>query len=201
MTTHSQNTGAIAPRDGSAGASSSLGVPARISRAWAMPNRATFDIKPIAEFIGRYISGAWIDPFARNSRFNDLCTATNDLSPEAKTTHHLEALDFLTSFDDDSVDGVLFDPPYSPRQISECYKGLGRSVHMSDTQSSFYSKRKDAAAAVIKPGGTALSFGWNSSGFGMSRGFEIVEILIVAHGGAHNDTICVAETKKRDLFS
>ena len=24
-------------------------------------------------------------------------------------------------FDDESVDGVLYDPPYSPRQISECY--------------------------------------------------------------------------------
>jgi hypothetical protein len=36
-----------------------------------------------------------------------------------------------------------------------------------------------------------LSFGWNSAGMGDF--FEPVELLLVAHGGAHNDTICVAE--------
>jgi len=40
-----------------------------------------------------------------------------------------------------------------------------------------------------------LSFGWNSVGMGITRGYEIVEILLVCHGGAHNDTICIAEKK------
>ena len=40
-----------------------------------------------------------------------------------------------------------------------------------------------------------LSFGWNSGGIGKSLGFEIIEILLVAHGGAHNDTICTVERK------
>jgi hypothetical protein len=30
---------------------------------------------------------------------------------------------------------------------------------------------------------------------GKNRGFEIQEILLVAHGGNHNDTICVVEKK------
>jgi hypothetical protein len=166
-----------------------------------MPNGSTFEIEPIAKFVGKYLGGNWVDPFARNSRFARFCKATNDISKDAKTTHHMEALDFLRLFQSDSMDGVIFDPPYSPRQISECYKGAGMDVHMSDTQSSFYSERKKEASRIIKPGGFALSFGWNSNGFGMSRGFEVVEVLIVAHGGAHNDTICVAEIKKPDLFS
>lgn len=172
------------------------------SRSWAMPNSATFEIEPIAKFVGRYlkIGQLWVDPFARSSRFSKFCKFTNDLCPDFKTTHNMEALDFLISLRGQQFDGVIFDPPYSPRQISEAYSGVGRDVHISDTQSSFYSDRKNAAAQIIKPGGFVLSFGWSSNGFGLSRGFEIEEILLVAHGSAHNDTVCVAERKKSDLL-
>ncbi|GAH81276.1 unnamed protein product [marine sediment metagenome] len=51
-------------------------------------------------------------------------------------------------------------------------------------------------AKKIKKGGIVISFGWNSGGFGKNREFEIKEILLVAHGGNHNDTICVVEVKK-----
>ena len=34
------------------------------------------------------------------------------------------ALEFLKKFEDKSVDIVLYDPPYSARQVSECYKKL-----------------------------------------------------------------------------
>ena len=40
-----------------------------------------------------------------------------------------------------------------------------------------------------------LCFGWNSGGIGKTLGFELTEILMVAHGGAHNDTICTVERK------
>lgn len=40
-----------------------------------------------------------------------------------------------------------------------------------------------------------LSFGWNTTGMGISRGFQIQEVLLVCHGGAHNDTICIAEKR------
>jgi hypothetical protein len=30
---------------------------------------------------------------------------------------------------------------------------------------------------------------------GKKHGFEIIEVMLVAHGGAHNDTICMAERK------
>lgn len=174
-----------------------------ITREWAMPNHNTFSIKPINDLISRYITpgGYWVDPFARNSPFNSVCCATNDLSQEFHTTHHMESLEFLDSFSIWSMDGVLFDPPYSPRQISECYKHVGRSVHMADTQSSFYGDRKQAVGRIVKPGGIVISCGWNSGGMGKKNGFEIVEILMVAHGGAHNDTIVVVDRKVETVES
>lgn len=166
------------------------------TRSWAMPNHNTFSIKPIKVLILKYISGAWLDPFSRNSppEIVKYCT-TNDLSPDFEADFHMESLEFLNMFEGKELDGVLFDPPYSPRQISECYKGIGRTVHQSDTQSSFYGDRKKAAAKTIKVGGHAISFGWNSGGMGKSNGFEIAEVLLIAHGGAHNDTICTVERK------
>lgn len=177
----------------------------KFSRQWAMPNHNTFSIKPIAELITRVMmieagkcrSGEWVDPFARNSPFNKFCRFTNDLSHDADTTHHLECLEFLRVIGAEEYDGALFDPPYSPRQISECYKQVGRAVHMQDTQSSFYGDRKRALAEVIRMDGVVISCGWNSGGLGKKLGFEIEEILLVPHGGAHNDTIVTVERKVR----
>lgn len=166
-----------------------------ITRDWAMPNHNTFSIPPIKKFIERNITdGIWLDPFSRNSPFCEM-TVTNDLSVDFKADYHMECLDFLKMYVDNSVDGILFDPPYSPRQISEVYKSVGREVHMKDTQSSFYAERKKECARIIKTGGKFMCFGWNSGGIGKSLGFDLQEILLVAHGGAHNDTICTMEVK------
>lgn len=163
-------------------------------RRWAMPNSATFDIKPIRELLEREVSdGVWIDPFARNSK---IASVTNDLDPKTDADYHLDAYDFLCRFDDESVDGVLFDPPYSPRQISECYNGIGLKVGIEDTQASFWSKCKKQIARIVKRGGKVLCFGWNSGGIGKSNGFELIHILLVPHGGWHNDTIVTVEVKE-----
>lgn len=171
------------------------------SRAWEMPNADTFSVFPIGRFVQKYLSKSTtsVDPFARNCEW---ATHRNDLNPDTKAPVHMDALDFLDSLRGKvGADLVLFDPPYSPRQVSECYASVGRAATMADTQSSFWTKLRDSIDHLVAPGGTVLSFGWNSNGMGIGRGYRIEEILIVAHGGAHNDTICMAETKVPDLLS
>ena len=97
----------------------------KINREWAMPNSNTFSIKPIRELIERYLSGTIIDPFANQ---NKLATITNDLDPQYDTDYHMDATDFLKMLDNNSADVVLWDPPYSPRQIMECYKKFNMTV-------------------------------------------------------------------------
>lgn len=166
----------------------------RMSRCWAMPNSRTFQIKPIKEFVQRNLSGAKIviDPFANDCKIG---TITNDLNPEFNTDYHLDALDFLQLLPSCSADAVLYDPPYSLRQVSECYKGVGIAVTQETTRSSWRAKHLDEIARILKPGGICLCFGWNSNGVGKKRGFEMIEICVVAHGGSKNDTICTAEIK------
>lgn len=165
-----------------------------INRIWAMPNKNTFDIKPIKELIERYHNKqiVSIDPFANK---NKIASITNDLDPDYDTNYHLDALEFLKQFGTDSVDMVLFDPPYSPRQVSESYKKLGKTVNMQTTQASFWGNMKKEVSRITKKGGTVISFAWNSGGIGKTNRFEQVEILLVPHGGNHNDTICVVETR------
>lgn len=164
----------------------------KINREWAMPNSNTFSIKPIRELIERYLSGTIIDPFANQ---NKLATITNDLDPQYDTDYHMDATDFLKMLDNNSADVVLWDPPYSPRQIMECYKKFNMTVNMQTTQASYWSKQKEQIARIVKPNGIVITCGWNSGGIGKKYGFKIIEILLVAHGGWHNDTIVTVERK------
>ena len=167
-----------------------------MERVWAMPNKNTFEIKPIKALIEEELTdGLWIDPFANR---NKLATVTNDLNTEYDTDYHMDALDFMKMFEDNSVEGVLYDPPYSPRQVSECYNNVGYNVTWDTTKASFWGNHKREISRIVKLGGKVITFGWNSGGIGNKYGFEIERILLVPHGGWHNDTICTVEVKTHD---
>lgn len=154
-----------------------------------MPSPATFSIPPISELLDRWLTGREIviDPFAGDSLRG---TIRNDL----RDGH--EAIQFLDSLNGTRADAVLFDPPYSPRQISEAYKSVGLAVGMKETQNGrLYKDVKDRLHRLLKPNGIAICCGWNSAGFGKVRGYQFEEILLVAHGGAHNDTIVTVERR------
>ena len=170
----------------------------KFSRVWDMPNSDTFSVPSMAGFVrGRLLkSKCSIDPFARNKRW---ATHTNDLNPDTAAEHHLEAEDFLKLLGARCVkaDLFIFDPPYSPRQLKECYDGIGKKMQMEDGQTARLRRIwRDAAMPLLTDDAVVLSFGWNTVGFGVKLGFEIEEILLVCHGADHNDTICMAERKR-----
>lgn len=164
------------------------------NRTFAKASHATFTIPPIAEFVHKYVGlgQGWADPFSGN---NSPASLRNDHDPSvAAAEYHMEAEQFVKHIVPGLV-GAIFDPPYSYRQVSEHYKHRGKKATALDTSYNFYARVMTPLAKKIYQGGCALSFGWNSNGFGKKRGFEIIEVLIVAHGLHHNDTICVAERK------
>jgi len=167
-----------------------------------MPNKQTFLIEPIAQLLRSYNVGKnWIDPFS--GKFSP-AEITNDINPGNPAKYHFHAKEFVENILDKTYDGCLFDPPYSTRQVKECYDGLGLSMKFEDTQG-FPNTLKPLIAKKIKPDGIVITFGWQSMGFGINLGFEIQEILLVPHGGMHNDTIITVEkkidTKQLDLIS
>lgn len=161
-----------------------------------MPNGETFSIKPIAELLDRWLFGrrVVVDPFARHSLRG---THRNDIDMATAADSHMDARDFLRQLKKDGVvaDAVLFDPPYSPRQVSELYRRVGAQCDREGTQTArLYRECRDGIQRILRPGGVVISFGWNSCGFGHNRGFLRQETLLVAHGAAHNDTIVTVET-------
>lgn len=173
----------------------------RMSRAWAMPNSETFSIPPIKDFVLRHVGecdGLVIDPFARNSYFAD---ETNDLNPDTFAMYHLYAEEFLelmiTEHGPNSIGMIIFDPPYSMRQVKEVYEkyGTGKFTGHDSRNVGRWTDERVLCDRLLSDNGVFLQFGWNTSGMGKKYGFEIEEILLVAHGGAHADTICMAERR------
>lgn len=169
----------------------------KIDRVWAMPNSNTFDITPIGNFVRKYLaeSKISIDPFAGDKRW---ATYTNDLNPDKSAEYHLDAVDFLQMLlnIDIKADLIIFDPPYSPRQIKECYDSIGLVMKYEDAHNTHSWKlQKNLMNELLVTRGIVLCFGWNSMGMGKGRGFKMLEILLVCHGAGHNDTICMAERK------
>lgn len=165
----------------------------RLERVMVAPNNATFLIPQIRRVLDRVVGDGkgWADPTAG---WNSPAEFTNDLNPEAPTTAHGEGTAFLKSFQDRSLNGVLLDPPYSLRQVKDCYAGFGRGVLKTEGQR-FWADLKDEAARIIKPGGRCLTFGWNSVGLGKSRGYHVEEVHLFPSGGMHNDTILVVDRR------
>jgi hypothetical protein len=168
----------------------------KMTRVWAMPHPSTFTIPPIRTLVRAYLQGCAVvvDPFARNSRMG---THRNDWDPSTAAESHLPAVAFCEQLLQQGVraEAVLFDPPYSPRQIAEVYKGMGLTATEQDTQNAaLYREVRDGLDRLLVPGGLAISCGWNTTGFGTAR-YTPVELLVVAHGGAHNDTLVLVERK------
>lgn len=165
-----------------------------INRVWAMPNKWTFQIKPIAELLARYVGDGkgWVDPFAGMTSPAEF---TNDLNINSPAKSHLDAFDYVDTLDGSWFSGCIFDPPYSLSAVAMFYKGVGLKSRLGEDPTATFKKVKDVIGSKIYPSGYAISFGWNSNGFGKKRGFEIIEILLIAHGGGHNDTIITVEQK------
>jgi hypothetical protein len=162
------------------------------SVSWDMPNKNTFEIPSVLKFLKEHIrchryglkrEPEICDPFCGESR---IAPVRNDIKFSG-----MDSLEWLKTFPDKTFDIVLFDPPYTPRQLKECYDSLWLSLH--DTTSGYWAKLKDEIARISEPNGCVLSFGYGASNVGMKRGFEIYAGHVVLHGGNHNATICMAE--------
>ena len=165
-----------------------------INRKWYMPSHSTFTIKPIKKLIEKYYNPnkVCLNPFAYTSHYG----ITNDVNPTLNTDYNMDATEFLNQYENESVDMVLYDPPYTPYQLKEHYDEYPESKALYyTTKANYWSNQKDIISRIVKANGIVICFGYDSNGIGKNRGFELIEVLLVAHGGRHNDTIVTVERK------
>ena len=162
-----------------------------IDRVWEMPSIWTFQLKNIKEVIDKYLIENWADPFAGKASPADI---TNDIEETNRNaTFHMDALEFLKGRDNNSLNGVLFDPPYS---VEQCLRRYTPKHNGTAGRAEYWARCKDEIKRIVKPDGHTISFGWDSVGMGKNRGFEIIQIRLICHGACHNDTIVTVEKKK-----
>jgi DNA modification methylase len=159
-----------------------------INRVWAMPSVWTFSIPAIKNLLDRYVTPNWADPFAGEHSPADI---TNDI--EGRTAiFKMDALSFLKMLPAKSIDGVLFDPPYS---VEQCLRRYTPKQKGTAGRAEYWARCKDEIKRIVKKDGYVISFCWDSVGVGANRGFVIEEILLVCHGACHNDTIVTVDRK------
>lgn len=122
----------------------------------------------------------FVDPFANDSFTNFLqgCI-TNDLNKKFNTNYNLEFKDFAYEMKElnHEFDLVLFDPPYSLRQLKDQYDGIGKDLKLWQTHN-MWGEGKDVLAHQVKLGGYVISLGWSTAGFGKKRGFVKKEVHV-----------------------
>ena len=144
----------------------------KFERMWAYPSKKTFSIPQVKKLINRKKYGTVLDLFS---------------FPFDK-----DVLEKLKDTKTETIDVLLFDPPYNNKMYKEHYEDKGSSIY----RPVYAKKLKYEINRVVKPGGIIMKFGWNATR--MNNNFEITEIYLISHGGynlAAPDTICSVQKK------
>ena len=162
-------------------------------------NKYTYQIKAIKEFVeDEIIMSTFVDNnnkllfilnvFAGKSKYG----VTNDLNPDMNTDYKQEALEFLKRWMDETIDIVLFDPPFN-LDLHKKYYDNGR---VYTNYGKWIWELKKEIARVLKVGGKVIHSGYETNGIGSIKGFEKENLLITAHGGLLRDTLTYTEIKR-----
>lgn len=145
----------------------------------------TFRNSKIRKWVVENSKGFVLNLFAGKTAL-ELLEIRNDSNIEMPADYHFDALDFINQWDGRKFDTIILDPPYSYRKSMEMYNGK---------ISSRFNQVKDNINNIISDDGIVITFGYHSVSMGKSRGFEIIKILLMSHGGAIHDTIATIERK------
>jgi len=113
----------------------------------------------------------------------------NDANEDMPAGFHMDALEFSKTWNGEKFGTVLLDPPYSYRKSMEMYDGKVMSP---------FNALKNAIPRILENNGSVITFGYHSVSMGNKRGFEQEHLLVMYHGGAIHDTICIVERKTNE---
>ncbi len=147
--------------------------------------RYTFKNSRIRGWVEENVEGLVLNLFAGKVKLK--CDEVrNDIREDVPANFHMDALEFVKTWDGVSFKTVLLDPPYAYRKSMEMYDGA---------VSSPFNQIKNYLPNIMVKNGIVITFGYHSNVMGKTRGFKQEHILLMSHGGAIHDTIAVIERK------
>lgn len=147
--------------------------------------RMTFQSPKMKQWVEDRFSGLVLNLFAGDTKL-DLQEIRNDIREDAIAEYHLDALDFVKSWDA-AFDTIILDPPYSYRKAMEMYDGK---------YSSKFRQIADEIPRILSPNGKVIHFGYHSTFMGKIRKFGLEELCVFGHGGAQHCTIAIIERRR-----
>jgi len=150
--------------------------------------RYTFENKRIREWVEQHVEGVALNLFAGKT-FLNCREVRNDLREDMPADYHMDALEFVKTYDQAPFNTVILDPPYAYRKSMEMYDGA---------VSSAFNMVKNLIPNVLHKKGLVITFGYHSNVMGEKRGFAQEELLIMSHGGAIHDTLAIVERRVKD---
>jgi hypothetical protein len=164
----------------------------KIQYRWSMPDKQTFNMKPVREFILKEIvkHNQILIPFAGWTRFRfkpQIKITYIDIKPDLPKPYFLgDCIDIMKNLikQGKKYSLILSDPPFSMYQAVHTYnnKKMQDITHIRN----LYNQ-------LLLVGGIIISCGYNTTGMSTKRGFEKTELLIVNCGGSHNDFLILKE--------
>lgn len=162
-------------------------------------NRFTFRVKGIRNWVESQCKDKTVlNLFGGPTRLRGCIETSNDLEHKAKlkngrwldieTTYHMDALDCVKMLiaQKRKYQRIVLDPPYSYRKSMEMYNG---------NLASRFKQICDLIPQLLTPDGKVITFGYHSIVMGEERGFRLVEVCLISHGGAMRTTIGAVEEK------
>lgn len=154
-------------------------------------SRWTFQDEEPRKFAQKSIEGKTLNPFAGQTQLkHDGQIIRNDLAPDIDAEYNLDALKFVQQFDDESIDSVIHDPPWSAYQ-SETKYDLAHPENLTELKEEYH--------RVLKPGGVVVQFGYSSSCMPARLEYEREAVELYAPHGLRKDFIGVRDRKRPRL--
>ena len=130
------------------------------------------------------------DLFARNCQLGTP-GLKNDIDIFTLADYHEDVFNFLNIIPTNYLDGIIIDPPFSFNQAAKHYKNSkGKCLGIG-----WVSAVRRLAGEKLKVGGYAFCLGWDANGMGNKEKFDLIEVIICAHGQSRNATIMTIDKK------
>lgn len=138
-------------------------------------SRWTFTDDPVREWVLKWCDGTVLNACAGKTRLGySGPVIRNDVDPDLPADHHVDVHDLPQIVGADSVETIVFDPPWSGFQASDKYDG-------GDVN--WTRELREGFDTMLKDRGVVVQLGYSASPMPVDLGYQMVDAHVFAPGG------------------